>query len=866
MFSEEFRQYVHRSFEERRRWYESVIREIEETLKECTPDERLLMKFFYGTMPVSDAGEYAPGHFLEFVRHGLYLRNHVEWCKKLPEDIFIHEVLYYRINNEDISPCRRLFYEQIWDRISGMPMEEATLAVNDWCAEHATYEATDMRTASPETLLRCFRGRCGEESVFAVTALRSVGIPARQVYTPRWAHCDDNHAWVEVYVDGRWKFLGACEPEAALNRGWFVGPASRAVLVHCRRFGHFPESAKEEIVGTEGAWTCYNITDHYADTYCLNVRVTDADGKPVDHAHVGFEVLNFSELYEVASMETDAHGRCRIRMGYGDIFVSAEKDGCVATLLCQSRRGSNVELVLRPVTEYVPAGAEDVARNDFLLEVEPERVDRFGQQTAEQAKEGERRAERARDILRKRQQSAFDNELVRQFPEVESMIRTAGANAEQIRIFLSGGKGDITLRKKLLQSLSDKDYKDMRASVMESHLVENPGGIPEDIYVPYYLCPRVRFEMLSDYRMALGAYLTPERQQEFAKYPEKVWTYVHEKLSYESSVDYDTLCGTPMGALHLGFGNEETKKIVCVSIYRSIGIAARIHEVTGEVQYYRDGRFVSVRDENAGGGESCELILCADGKERPSYGGNWSLGRFRQGAFVTLGLDGEAFEDGRMRLCLSPGIYRLVTTRRKPDGGQQAILCLFELRSGASKAVRLQMPDQNSEPEGICGPMIPDIYLHTQSSERTQGRELSMVNIRDFCRPAGAVTAFLHVGKEPTEHVLNELLQQQELWKQLHIPTMFVLRTEKDLMNETLRKVIDTFPEIAICPQEEAVFDQIASDIGMAQPKWPILLLLASSGHRMYTCAGYNVGSIEQIAGLYSGMERTRKSEPKMEP
>ena len=44
-----------------------------------------------------------------------------------------------------------------------------------------------------------------------------MGIPARQIYTPRWAHCDDNHAWVEVWVDGSWHFLGACEPEETLD-------------------------------------------------------------------------------------------------------------------------------------------------------------------------------------------------------------------------------------------------------------------------------------------------------------------------------------------------------------------------------------------------------------------------------------------------------------------------------------------------------------------------------------------------------------------------------------------------------------------------------------------------------------------------
>jgi len=47
--------------------------------------------------------------------------------------------------------------------------------------------------------------------------MRAVGIPARQVYTPRWAHTDDNHAWIEVWTGDRWHFMGACEPEAVLD-------------------------------------------------------------------------------------------------------------------------------------------------------------------------------------------------------------------------------------------------------------------------------------------------------------------------------------------------------------------------------------------------------------------------------------------------------------------------------------------------------------------------------------------------------------------------------------------------------------------------------------------------------------------------
>ena len=118
-------------------------------------------------------------------------------------------------------------------------MKDAILEVNHWCHEKVTYRPTDGRTSSPLASVCTAYGRCGEESTFLVAALRSVGIPARQVYTPRWAHTDDNHAWVEAWADGKWYFLGACEPEPILNLGWFNESASRGMLMHTKVFGDY---------------------------------------------------------------------------------------------------------------------------------------------------------------------------------------------------------------------------------------------------------------------------------------------------------------------------------------------------------------------------------------------------------------------------------------------------------------------------------------------------------------------------------------------------------------------------------------------------------------------------------------------------
>ena len=217
MWSEELKQYAREQYQKRIPYFGKRRREIQEKIKEIPEEERILMEFLYGTMPIQDVGECGPEIFLGFVRHGIMLRKQMEWCRNIPEAMFLHYVLYHRINTENIEDCREIFYDCLKDRIKGMADQEAALEINYWCAEQGSYESTDDRTMSPLTFLRGGRGRCGEESVFAVTAFRSVGIPVRQVYTPRWAHCDDNHAWVEVFVQGAWHFLGACEPEEILD-------------------------------------------------------------------------------------------------------------------------------------------------------------------------------------------------------------------------------------------------------------------------------------------------------------------------------------------------------------------------------------------------------------------------------------------------------------------------------------------------------------------------------------------------------------------------------------------------------------------------------------------------------------------------
>ncbi len=300
MFLENREQGIQKAFEERLMLFGEKTTEILQGIMSCSPKEALCAKFLYHTMPLADVASYDFDTFLDYVKQGVFLYEERPFKEKVPDDIFLNYILYHRINEEEITPCRTFFYKQLKERIAGKTMREAAIEVNYWCSEEATYQSTDERTVAAMTVFKGAYGRCGEESTFTVSALRSVGIPARQVYAPRWSHCDDNHAWVEVYVDGKWHFLGeestftvsalrsvgiparqvyaprwshcddnhawvevyvdgkwhflgACEPEEILNKGWFTNASSRAMLIHSRWFDDV--KPQEEIISKQGVAT-----------------------------------------------------------------------------------------------------------------------------------------------------------------------------------------------------------------------------------------------------------------------------------------------------------------------------------------------------------------------------------------------------------------------------------------------------------------------------------------------------------------------------------------------------------------------------------------------------------------------------------
>lgn len=812
MLSEQLKKYAEAAYQERAPYFGNLRGLIEERLLACTEEEKVLMQFFYGTMPLSDAAEYPFDLFLSYVRHGLMLRQEIPWCRELPEEVFLRHVLYYRVNSEKIEDCRPFFYHDTIERIRGLSMREAVIELNYYAAEHVTYRASDLRTLSPLTVYASGDGRCGEESAFFVSVLRSVGIPARQVYVPLWAHCDDNHAWCEVRLPDGWHYLGACEPEEVLDRGWFDGAASRALLIHAREFDHFhPEEEEpradlrnsEAPIGRDHGVFYVNRTPGYAQTAQLTIFVMDGE-KPAAGASIYLQILNYAEFFDSAVLTADAQGMASIRLGKGSCRIRAAKDGRMADALVTMENDLQITLSLSFAAEYIRTLPETWTHHE--LPAPQEHVLYAAKPTKEQ---------QARQRLRVEKCNQLRNAMVRSTP------------------FAAAGDPE---RERFLQSLSEKDRKDVTEAIFQdAELAENT-GYPEEMFRSCVFCQRIGREELTPWRAFLRKYFDDAQKQTFQKDPHAIAAYVEAHVSYTPAFHYETLVSSPKAVLALGQGSPESRAILCVAIARALNLPARLSPVSGTAEYYdrNSGSFTPFLTPEGRSGTGAAIRLHADGADF-AYGQNWTIARFAEDtcAFETLRLEGEPIAKADGILTASPGVYRILTASRDPKGNLHEEEICFRAEQGRETEISMKLDPIRTQ-DLIVRCAFEDFTVRTED-----GAQAPFFSLQK--RPSLAV--FLEPGREPSEHVLNELMEQQKNFPDF-LDLIFILRSEKELSQQTIKSLLLKLPARVFFQEDLAAAPAIARHLYVDNEKLPLLMLLDADHLCRYGCSGYNVGSI----------------------
>lgn len=806
MFLEHSRDRILQEFDRFCQMLPEISEEIQRELFSLDEETALAMKYLYGNMPLSDVGNYPVSTFLDYARQGVFLREQAPWCKMIPEHIFLEYVLFHRVNEEEIKPCRQAFYRAFAGRIHGLEQKRAILKVNEWCAEEVTYQSTDERTSSAWDVWQKGYGRCGEESVFAVNALRSVGIPARQVYAPRWSHCDDNHAWVEAWCDGEWYYLGACEPEAVLNKGWFTNAASRAMMVHSRCFNS--SNAGKNVIGREGIALMENQLSRYAKTRTITIRVRDLQGRPAAGAKILAEVMNYAEFAAIAKLTTGPDGSARLETGLGSLHIFASQEGIHGECILDTREAEECCCVLG-------VGKTEGVWTDFDMIAPVESIKEQIPVSREQEAENNRRVARAAELCRKKRKAFFPRWRKEFLPE----------NPQKAERYMS--------------VLSDKDRADAAPEVLKEHYEEAliyENQYPEDIFLSYVWNPRVADEVLTKWRRCILEYFCQEQQKRFREEPECIWSWIQEHLVSRPNRESLTVYTTPAAALKLGIARKSSRQVLFVAIARTLGIAARLNPMDGDPEYWKDGNFVSVGREEV---KTAHLTIFGNRETGWAYHQNWSIARAEADGYHSLKLREAGLKQGYLELDMNPGEYRILTANRLPTGNIFASRYDFRLVPGASHEVCLEMREA-SLADMLDSHSIPDHDLTDGQGERH--------SIGALTKDGRRVLFWLEAGKEPTEHILNELMEMQEKFRQCQKQLLFILGSREDLSDATFSKCRKALPEAPV------LYDTFGKELEMTArsmyvdpDKLPLMVVTDGAATGIFAASGYSVGMADML-------------------
>ena len=824
-------------------------------------DEQEALQFLYQYMPLGDSVDYSEDYYRECIHYAFLAKEEMPWGSSVPEREFKHFVVPVRVNNENLDHFRKTYYEELKGRVKDLSLYDAVLEVNHWCHEHVNYKGSDSRTSAPMATIKTSWGRCGEESTLLVTALRTVGIPARQVYTPRWAHCDDNHAWVEAWVDGQWHFLGACEPEPVLDLGWFNEPASRTLLLHTRVFGDY--DGPKEVISRNRNYTEINVVDNYGKTAKTTFTVVDMDGKPQADLPVEFKIYNYAEFCTVVTKTTDANGQTWLTSGLGTMMAYAANNGKFGFQVFKAGEHKQVTLILDHDSNSMESFEFDMvppAPTSVLPEVTPEM-----------------RAENDRRIS---QEDALRNAYIKACKDAQNELIANTGNKTLCRIYektwgnyqtiadfvdYAQAKNQEIKAVELLSNITDKDLRDVTLDVLKDHFDHTPDltssvvSMPPELYGQYILSPRISNEMLVPFRKTLTTFFDDTESQQYHDNPALLVNWVRQNIGIDDELNPQRFPISPVGVLKARKADRHSRDIFFVAMARSLCIAAQINPVNGNVQYYDGNQWMNVQFEKeattaAGTGYldiSYEPIATVTD---PKYYTHFSIKKWDGQSFRLLAYDAKdpGIDDGMMLSAfekptpLDEGFYILTAGTRLDDGTALTHSQLFTIKADETTKVELIMREPQTQSQ-----VIGDLYSNNKFTEIKTGEEYSLLHVSD----GYYILGLLDQGSEPTTHAMQDISAFKNDLEAKGIPMIFLFGNAEEYQKFELKHFNELPEGIVYGYYTPEMKEEIVGNFKLSENP-PIFLIANTNSEVVFVKQGYTIGLGEQLLKVLAGVER----------
>ena len=177
-------------------------------------------------------------------------------------------------------------------------------------------------------------------------------------------------------------------------------------------------------------------------------------------------------------------------------------------------------------------------------------------------------------------------------------------------------------------------------------------------------------------------------------------------------------------------------------------------------EVYEDGRFVPVEILDKGG----STIVFQKGEgENWAYFPDFSVSQLVDGGYQTLDLENEKWDGNELKISVPAGQYKVITDNRLPNGNIFASRYIFVVGEGETKTVKLEKYHADLA-DMLDNFTLDEFKVSDENGNTVKGSELTK-------NPA--VLMWLEQGREPTEHILNEMLEQEADFQNLSADIIF---------------------------------------------------------------------------------------------
>lgn len=859
---------------------------------DISKQEREALMFLYAYMPLGDITDYPGEFYLNNYRQSVKAKQEMEWGENIPDELFRHFVLPIRVNNENLDNSREIFYNELKNRVKGLSIKEAILEVNHWCHEKVVYRPSDARTSSPLASVRTAYGRCGEESTLTVAALRSVGIPARQVYTPRWAHTDDNHAWVEAWADGTWYFIGACEPEPVLNLAWFNAPASRSMLMHTKVFGLY--NGPEDVMRRTANYTEINVIDNYAKSAKGIVTVVDDNDKPIEGAYVEFKIYNYAEFFTISRKQTNEDGQVQLSAGLGDLMIFAYKDNAFGFSKLTFGKDESISIKLdkkvgdefKFEVDIVPP-KEDVNRPEVSLEMVEANKLRLAKEDSIRMKYESTMLDeyRAKDIVAQYKVSERLSD-----DAVKVLVGSRG-NHKTIVSFLEHAQktGNSDVAVEILLGLSAKDWRDVTLDVLASsyeHYTDySKTGHKRALRLAN--C-RIAHEMLTPYYEFFKHNTKREVIDSIIESPETLVQWVKENITINNDMNSQRIIISPKGVLLGGVADNLSRDILFVAMARSLGVYAWKDAVTGNIMYINPSddkeeldlskaKLVDFNKETAVTKASNATLRANYSPLKwlpnPKYYSHFTLSKYNErGSFDLLNYDeGDADMGGgatwagllKNGATVDAGYYLLMSGTRLANGSVMVSGQFIDLPEGENKTSTLTMRDQEDK-VSVIGNFNSEILFGAPDYDKSKPNDKKICcdteyengfkegkrSILDFNGRGYYMIIKAKANHEPSNHVLADLdAMADEVAKSFSGKALLLFSSQQEY-EKFVKSANRPWPHFlkAGIDLDNRIEKEIRTNMNIKQNADLPLIIIGDTFNRVvFVSQGYTIGIAEQI-------------------